>query len=112
MKNSKTKALILFPSAFPLVLILKDMQGEVLDVLEEPAEFFMGGDDLLPSIVHALLHHHEGDTVQLHLEPEQAFGDYDEQKVLLEPRSLFPAELEEGMAFDGHVLPQALPILR
>lgn len=93
-------------SVVALTWILKDMQGEVLDVLEEPAEFFMGGDDLLPSIAHALLHHHEGDTVQLHLEPEQAFGDYDEQKVLLEPRSLFPAELEEGMAFDGHALPQ------
>ena len=30
-----------------------------------------------------------------------AFGDYIEQLVFLEPRSLFPEELEEGMGFEG-----------
>ena len=84
---------------------MKDLQDEVLDVLDEPVEFLVGGDDLLASIDAALLQHKVGDTVRLHLEPEQAFGDYDEQKVFLEPRSLFPAELEAGMAFDGHALP-------
>ena len=42
-----------------------------------------------------------GDRLDLHLEPEAAFGDYDEQRVFLEPRSVFPAELEEGMTFEG-----------
>ena len=30
-----------------------------------------------------------------------AFGDYNDQLVFLEPRNLFPAELEEGMVFEG-----------
>lgn len=92
-------------SVVSLSWTLKDMQGEMLDTLQDPVEFFLGGDDLLPSIVSALLHHQAGDTLQLHLEPEQAFGDYDENLVFVEPRSAFPAELEEGMVFDGHALP-------
>lgn len=92
-------------SVVALTWIMKDLQGEVLDILDEPVEFLVGGDDLLASIDAALLQHKVGDTVRLHLEPEQAFGDYDEQKVFLEQRSLFPAELEAGMAFDGHALP-------
>ena len=46
-----------------------------------------------------------GETLELHLEPEDAFGDYDEMLVFLEARHLFPAELEEGMTFDGAALP-------
>jgi FKBP-type peptidyl-prolyl cis-trans isomerase SlyD len=92
-------------SVVALTWVLKDMQGEVLDTLEEPVEFFVGGEDLLQSIVDALLQHAGGNALHLHLEPEQAFGDYDENKVFVEPRSGFPQELEEGMVFDGHGLP-------
>ena len=81
-------------SVVALTWVLKDMQGEVLDTLEEPVEFFVGGGDLLQSIVDALLQHAGGNALHLHLEPEQAFGDYDENKVFVEPRSGFPQELE------------------
>ena len=92
-------------SVVALTWIMKDLQGEVLDILDAPVEFLVGGDDLLESIDTALLQHGAGDSVQLRLEPEQAFGDYDEQKMFLEPRNIFLAELEVGMAFDGHALP-------
>ena len=62
-------------SVVALTWIMKDLQGEVLDILDEPVEFLVGGDDLLASIDAALLQHKVGDTVRLHLEPEQAFGD-------------------------------------
>lgn len=84
---------------------LKDTLGEVLDELDEPIEFLLGGDDLLAKIEEALQGHEAGDRIDLHLEPEQAFGDYDENLVFLEPRERFPAELEEGMTMDGHALP-------
>lgn len=84
---------------------LKDTLGEVLDELEEPVEFLLGGDDLLAKIEEALQGHEAGDRIELHLEPEQAFGDYDENLVFLEPRERFPADLEEGMTMDGHALP-------
>ena len=88
-----------------LTWTLKDTLGEVLDELDEPVEFLLGGDDLLASIQAALQGHVAGDTLDLHLEPDQAFGDYDENLVFLEPRALFPTELEEGMTFDGMALP-------
>ncbi|MEP6789914.1 MAG: FKBP-type peptidyl-prolyl cis-trans isomerase [Ramlibacter sp.] len=84
-----------------LTWTLKDTLGEVLDELTDPVEFLLGGTDLLPKIEEALQGHEPGDRLDLHLEPEEAFGDYNEQLVFLEPRSLFPAELEEGLTFEG-----------
>jgi len=84
-----------------LTWTLKDTLGEVLDELKDPVEFLVGGDDLLARIEEALQGHEVGDRLDLHLEPEEAFGEYDEKLVFLEPRALFPAPLEEGMTFEG-----------
>ena len=88
-----------------LTWTLKDTLGEILDELDEPVEFLLGGDDLLEKIEESLQGQEANATVELHLEPESAFGDYDENLVFLEARKLFPAELEEGMTFDGAALP-------
>lgn len=91
-----------------LTWILKDTLGDVLDELDDPVEFLLGGDDLLAAIEAPLQGHQSGDTLELHLEPEQAFGDYDENLVFLEARTAFPVELEEGLSFDGSGLPKDL----
>ena len=88
-----------------LTWTLKDTLGETLDELDEPVEFLLGGDDLLAKIEESLQDHEAGATIELHLEPENAFGDYDENLVFLEARALFPADLEEGLTFDGAALP-------
>ncbi len=88
-----------------LTWVLKDTQGEVLDELDDPVEFYLGGDDLLDKIQQALQDHVTGDRLDLHLEPEEAFGDFDEMLVFLEPRALFPAAIEAGMTIEGHALP-------
>src|SRR6187402_152713 len=84
-----------------LTWTLKDTLGEELDQLDEPVEFFVGGKDLLGKIEEALQGHAPGDRLDLHLEPEDAFGDYDETLVFLEPRGVIPAELAEGLTFEG-----------
>jgi FKBP-type peptidyl-prolyl cis-trans isomerase SlyD len=84
---------------------LADTLGETLDVLDEPVEFMVGGADLLAVIETALQGREAGHTLNLHIEPEQGFGDYDGQLIFLEPRALFPAALEPGLTFDGHALP-------
>ena len=84
-----------------LTWTLKDTLGETLDLLEEPVEFVIGGDDLFEKIEEQLQGHGPGAVVDIHLEPEQAFGDYNEQLVFLEPRTLFPDSLEEGMVLEG-----------
>ena len=64
-----------------------------------------GRTDLLDRIEEALQGHTEGATLSLHIEPEEAFGDYNDQLIFLEPRTLFPLELEEGMVLEGNALP-------
>jgi FKBP-type peptidyl-prolyl cis-trans isomerase SlyD len=91
-----------------LTWTLKDTLGDVLDVLDEPVEFLIGGDDLFAAIEAALLGHGPGARVRLQLEPEQAFGDFDDQLLFLEPRSLFPAGIKAGMTFDGAALPEGV----
>jgi FKBP-type peptidyl-prolyl cis-trans isomerase SlyD len=49
-----------------------------------------------------------GDVLELQLEPEEAFGDFNDQLIFLEARSLFPDVLEEGMGFDGSALPEGI----
>jgi FKBP-type peptidyl-prolyl cis-trans isomerase SlyD len=88
-----------------LTWTLKDSLGDVLDVLDEPVEFLVGGSDLFETIESALQGHEPGARVQVHLEPEQAFGDFNDQLLFLEPRALFPEGTEEGMTFDGAALP-------
>lgn len=89
-----------------LTWTLKDTLGETLDVLDEPVEFLVGGQDLLPRIEAALQGHAAGDRIDLHLEPEDAFGDFDEQLLFLEPRALFPEDIAEGLTIEGTALPQ------
>lgn len=84
-----------------LTWTLKDTLGEELDTLDEPVEFLVGGSDLLEKIEEALQGHRAGDTVELHLEPQNAFGDYDDSLLFLEPRHLLPEQIEEGMGFEG-----------
>ena len=88
-----------------LTWTLKDTLGEILDDLDEPIEFLLGGQDLLVKIEEHLQGHEAGEKLAFQLEPEQAFGEYDENLVFLEQRAVFPAELEEGMTFGGADLP-------
>ncbi|MEI6734347.1 MAG: FKBP-type peptidyl-prolyl cis-trans isomerase [Comamonadaceae bacterium] len=85
---------------------LTDTLGEQLDVLEQPVEFLVGGDDLFKIIEQALQGYQVGAAVELQIEPEQGFGDFNDQLIFLESRRLFPAELQEGMVIEGSALPQ------
>ena len=89
-----------------LTWTLKDTLGEELDVLDDPGDFLLGGNDLLPAIEAALQGYSAGALVHLQIEPEQAFGDFNDQLLFLEPRALFPAELQEGQTLEGSALPE------
>lgn len=88
-----------------LTWTLKDTLGEELDVLDEPVEFLVGGEDLFQIIEEALQGQEVGAKIDVQIEPEQGFGDFNDQLLFLESRELFPAELEEGMTFEGVSLP-------
>lgn len=92
---------IVAPCVVTLTWVLQDAQGQLIDELKEPLEFFFGGDDLLAKVEQALDGQESGFEATLHLEPEHAFGDYDADRVCFEDRGLFPADLHEGMQLHG-----------
>ncbi|MDE2047988.1 MAG: peptidylprolyl isomerase [Betaproteobacteria bacterium] len=101
---------MVFASTLPLVSAdcvvslryrVTDTLGEVIAHSDTPETFLMGSDDLLPRIQQQLIGQAVGYSAQLHLEPEDAFGDYDAELVRVEPRAQFPAELAQGMQFEG-----------
>jgi len=96
------------PCVAALTWTLKDSLGNVLDELAEPVEFMVGGHDLLPAIDGALQGHATGATLHLNLEPEDAFGDFDEQLIYLAPRNLLPDGIEEGMLLEASALPKGI----
>ncbi len=89
-----------------LTWTLKDTLGNELDVLDDPVEFLVGGNDLLAKVEEALQGHAIGDTLELHLEPEDAFGDFDDGLIHLAARKSLPSDLEEGMTIEGASLPK------
>ncbi|MEN9373172.1 MAG: hypothetical protein RIR79_724 [Pseudomonadota bacterium] len=90
-----------------LTWTLKDTLGEELDVLDSAIELLVGGNDLLPTIESALQGYCAGAVVELQLEPQQAFGDFNDQLLFLEQRALFPQALEVGLLIEGSALPAA-----
>ena len=89
------------PCVVALTWRLEDGQGQPIDELAQPVEFFFGGADLLEKVEAALLDQTTGFEASLHLEPEHAFGDYNAQLVFFEARALFPDNVAVGMQFDG-----------
>lgn len=83
---------------------LSDSQGDVLEEAgtDSPAAYLHGGyDGIFPVVETALEGKTVGETVSLLLEPEDAFGDYDENLVRVEAQSLFPENVQVGMQFEG-----------
>lgn len=89
------------PCVVSLTWTLTDAQNAPIDDLTEPVEFLFGGDDLLPKVEEALAGQEAGFDAHLHLEPENAFGDYRSELVCFEERALFPDAVEVGMQFEG-----------
>jgi FKBP-type peptidyl-prolyl cis-trans isomerase SlyD len=81
---------------------LWDFWGNLLRKTEEPLSYLHGGDDgILPALEAALEGREPGAMVEARLEPEDAFGEYDEQRLRVEPRARFPESVAPGMQFEG-----------
>jgi len=82
---------------------LKDVNGNVLEKSKEPIAYLHGGhDNIFPKVEEAMHGKKEGDKIEVGLEPADAFGEYDEQLVQIEPITAFPeSNVKEGMQFEG-----------
>jgi len=81
---------------------LFDAQGELIEKSPSPVTYLHGGyDNIFPLVEQALQGKTDGDSISVKLEPADAFGDYDEELLRVEPRAQFPDTLEIGMQFEG-----------
>jgi FKBP-type peptidyl-prolyl cis-trans isomerase SlyD len=82
---------------------LRDSDGNLLDSATEPVSYLHGGyDGIFPKVEEELHGKDVGEALEMTLEPSDAFGDYDEELVQIEPASAFPTDkLEVGMQFEG-----------
>lgn len=78
-----------------------DSDGNVVDEGAMPLVYLHGGyDGIFPVLEEALQGKNVGDELKVKLQPEEAFGDYDAELVVIEARSLFPDNIEVGMQFE------------
>lgn len=89
-------------SVITLEYHVTDPDGEVVDEGREPLIYLHGGyDDIFPLIEEALHGKKIGESVNVKLQPDEAFGDYDAELVQVEPLKDFPKEIQVGMQFEG-----------
>ena len=89
-------------SVVTLSFTLFDAQGEIIEQADKPISYLHGDyDNIFPLVEQALQGKSQGESASVKLEPQDAFGDYDEELLRVEERSLFPDVLEVGMQFEG-----------
>lgn len=81
---------------------LKDRQGQVVEKAGSLISYIHGGYDGIFPLVEEALHGKDiGDGCTVQLEPDDAFGEYDETLLRVEPRDAFPENISVGMQFEG-----------
>jgi FKBP-type peptidyl-prolyl cis-trans isomerase SlyD len=81
---------------------LSDTDGNLIEKTDAPVEYLHGGyAGIFLLVEQALDGKSEGDSCQVKLEPDDAFGDYDAELVHVESRDKFPQNVEVGMQFEG-----------
>jgi FKBP-type peptidyl-prolyl cis-trans isomerase SlyD len=78
-----------------------DTDGSPVDEGAAPLVYLHGGyGGIFDRIEEELQGKGVGDALEVKLEPEDAFGEYDAELVAIESRQLFPENIEVGMQFE------------
>ncbi len=80
---------------------VKDPQHEMVDPGERPLVYLHGSSGIFPKLEAALDGKTVGDAVQVQLEPEDAFGEYDDELVTSELLQNLPEGVLVGMQLEG-----------
>lgn len=76
--------------------LLKDDTGELLDEAHEPVQYLHGYDNIIPGLERALEGTGPGDQCSVVVEPADAYGDRDPERIMTLRRDA----AEEGMALE------------
>jgi len=87
-------------------------EGEERELMEQataerPLEFIYGTNSMLEAFEKQIEGLSEGDTFSFRLTPDDAYGDYDEEKVLDLPKTIFEIDgkIDENVLFEGNTVP-------
>jgi FKBP-type peptidyl-prolyl cis-trans isomerase SlyD len=84
---------------------LTDNSGEVLDSSEgaQPLNYLHGAGNIIPGLERALVGKTEGDSLQVEIKPEDAYGEVRPDMIQVVPRAAFQGveSIEPGMAFEA-----------
>jgi FKBP-type peptidyl-prolyl cis-trans isomerase SlyD len=84
-----------------LKIQMYDAQGALLHAPDEPHTYLHGGyGGLLDALEQALEGKKPGESVQVQLEPEQAFGEYDAELLRVEPTERYGKGVAVGMEIE------------
>lgn len=78
-----------------------DAQGELLEQSDVPLQYLHGHEDIFPRIEEALTGKEAGAHLMLQLEPEDAFGDYDTDLVMLAPVDDLGGDVSVGLRVEA-----------
>jgi len=78
-----------------------DVDGNLIDAGDRPLVYLHGRHGgIFEKIENELEGQSAGFQKDIRLLPEEAFGEYDAELLLVEPRELFPENIEVGMQFE------------
>lgn len=84
--------------------LIDTQTGELIEKAAEPISYLHGGyDGIFPTVEEALHGKDVGEKVSVRMEPEDAFGEYDHELVRVEPRDIFPKDIQVGTQLEGGV---------
>jgi FKBP-type peptidyl-prolyl cis-trans isomerase SlyD len=97
----ETNMLIARNTVVTLKYSVRDTDGSSIDEGAAPLVYLHGGyGGIFDRIEEELQGKAVGDELEVKLEPEDAFGEYDAELVAIESRQLFPENIEVGMQFE------------
>ncbi len=93
---------------------LKNDSGEIIDSSEgqAPLMFLQGGGNIIKGLESALAGSKEGDSLNVVIEPEDAYGAFNEELVQQVPKAAFQGveTLEVGMRFQAQTDDGQIPV--
>ncbi len=91
---------------------LKDDDGDILDASQNGEFLYLhGAHNIIPGLEAALEGKQAGDSIDVSIEPRDAYGERDPERIQVVPRDMFQTdeEIQPGMQFhaqspDGHMM--------
>lgn len=74
---------------------------------DQPMEFIFGANMMLEAFENQIKGLGQGDTFSFQLNPEEAYGDYDESKLIELPKNIFEinGKIDDEVLFEGNSVP-------